>query len=110
VRTQRSANAFAFGARTGVEDGLDADRGEDLIETGGELGVAVTDDDAHSPASVLELAAEVAGRLGHPGATGVGGDTEEVHDASFHLDHEQHVITTKCHRIDGEKKSVATMA
>ena len=72
MRTQRSANAFAFGARTGVRIGLGADRGEDLVEAGGELGVPVADEEAHPPAGVLEIGAEVAGHLGHPGAVGVG--------------------------------------
>ena len=47
--------------------------------------------------------AEVAGHLGHPGAVGVGGDAEEVDDAAFDFDHEQHVVAAQQHGVDGEE-------
>ena len=52
MHTHRSANAFAFRGTHRGKDGLGADRREDLIEAGGELGVAVTNEEAHRrPAS-----------------------------------------------------------
>jgi hypothetical protein len=47
-----------------------------------------TDEEPHPPSGVFELGTEVAGDLGDPRAAGVGGDAEEVHDASLDLDHE----------------------
>jgi hypothetical protein len=41
--------------------------------------------------------------LGHPGAVGVGGDAEEVHDALFKLDHEEHVVAAEEDGVDGEE-------
>src|SRR5450759_5431510 len=56
-------------------DALDTDRGEHLVEAGGELGVAVADEEAEWPSGLLEVGGEVAGHLGHPGGVRVGGDT-----------------------------------
>jgi hypothetical protein len=89
-------------------DGLDTDRGEYLVEAGGELGVPVADEEAEWPFGLLEVGGEVAGHLGHPGGVRVGGDSEDVHGAAFHLDDEQHVVAPKVERVDVEK-SVATM-
>src|SRR5262252_62312 len=55
------------GAHRG-EDRLGADRGEDIAQAGGELGVAVADEEPHPPACVFEIGTEVACYLGHPGA------------------------------------------
>ena len=46
---------------------------------------------------------EVACHLGGPGAIRVGGHAEEVHDPAFDLDHEEHVVTTEQHGVDGEE-------
>src|SRR5215470_13209857 len=40
---------------------------------------------------------------GHPGAARVGGDAKEVHDASFDLDDEQHVVAAEEGGVDGEE-------
>ena len=85
------------------EDALGVDRGEDLVEAGGEFGIAVTDEEAHPLAGLLERGTEVAGDLGHPRAVGVGRDAEEVDDAPFHFDHEQYVVAAEQHGIDGEE-------
>ena len=45
----------------------------------GELGVAVTNEEAQPSAGIFEMRAEAAGHLGHPGAVGVGGNTQEMH-------------------------------
>jgi hypothetical protein len=63
-----SANAFAFGERTGVRMVSITDRGEDLVEAAREFGISVADEEPHSPARCLEVGNQVAGDLGHPGA------------------------------------------
>jgi len=91
------------GRANGSPDGLDADGGEHGVEAGGELGVAVAYEEPEAPTGLLELGAEVAGDLGDPGAPGVGGDAEQVHDAPFDLDHEKHVVATEEDGVDGEE-------
>ena len=62
----------AFGERVRLrgahrgEDGLGADRGEDVVEAGGELGVAVADEEPHPPAGVFEIGSRSCGRPGSP--------------------------------------------
>ena len=63
--------------------GPGADRGEDLIEGAGELSVAIADKETQMSAVVLKIASKVAGDLGHPGAAGVGGGTEQMDDTSL---------------------------
>jgi hypothetical protein len=67
--TKRSAIALARGARTGACD-ADVGGGEDGVERGAELGVAVPDEEPESSAGVLEVHEQVAGLLGQPGAGG----------------------------------------
>jgi len=87
----------------GGEDGLGVDRGEHVVEASGELAVAVSDEEAHPPAGFLELDTQVACHLGHPQAVRVRGDAEEVDDAAFHFDHEEHVVATEEDGVDGEE-------
>src|ERR1035441_8699681 len=61
-------------------DGLDADRGEHRVRTGGELGVPVADEEPESPTCLFDIRDEVAGDLGNPWAIRVGGRTEDVDD------------------------------
>jgi len=99
----------AFGERVrvrgahGGEDGFGAHRGEDVVEAGSELGIPVADEEPHPPVGLLELGTEVACHLGHPGAVRVGGHTEEMHDAAFHFDDEQHVVVAEQHGVNGEE-------
>ena len=87
----------AFGDRVGPRcphrclDDPDVDGGEDGVERGGELGVAVADEEPEAAAGVVEVHEQVAGLLGEPGAGGVGGDAEDVHAAGGVLDDEERV-------------------
>jgi hypothetical protein len=102
VRTNRSAYAFARGERIGA-DGLDTDRGEHLVEGGGELGVPVADEESESPAGILQVRGEIAGHLCNPWAVRVGGGSEDVHDPALHFDDDQHVVAPKEDRVDVEE-------
>ena len=65
--------------------------GEDGVEGGGELGVAIADKEPEAAAGVVEIHDEVAGLLGQPGAGRVGGDPEDVYPAGSVLDDEERV-------------------
>src|ERR1035441_5370968 len=84
-------------------DGLDTDRGEHLVEAGGELGVAVADEESEVPTGILQVRGEIAGHLGGPWAVRVGGGSEDVHDAALDLDDEQHVVVPQEDRVDVEE-------
>jgi hypothetical protein len=87
----------AFGDRVGPRcphrslDDPDVDGGEDRVEGGGELGVAVADQEPEASTGVVEVHAEVAGLLGQPGAGGVGGDAEDVYAAGGVLEDEEDI-------------------
>ena len=66
---------------------MDTDRGQHGVEAGGELGVAIADEEPEAAPRVFEVGGEVAGDLNHPVTVGVGGDAEQVHDAPLDLDH-----------------------
>src|ERR1035437_3125238 len=76
-------------------DALDADRGEHLVEAGGELGVAVADEEPEAPAGIVHVRGEVPGYLGHPGTVRVGSGPENMHNAALDLDDEQDVVAMK---------------
>ena len=103
VLTQRSANAFALGERTGV---LIASMPIEA-KTPSKLAVNLVSRsrmrNRNAPARLLEVARQVAGDLGHPRPVGVGGDAEEVDDASVEFDHEQDVVAPQQHGVDGEE-------
>jgi len=84
-------------------DGLDTDRGEHLVEAGGELGVAVADEESEHPTGILQVRGEIAGHLCDPWAVRVGGGSEDVHDAALHFDDEQHVVAPQEDRVDVEE-------
>jgi hypothetical protein len=75
----------------GCLDDADVDGGEHGVEGGGELGVAVPDEEPEPPAGVVEVHEQVAGLLGQAGAGRVGGDAEDVRTACGVLDDEQDV-------------------
>jgi hypothetical protein len=70
------------------------------IEGGGELAVAVADQELKTFGVVAELHEQVAGLLGGPGPGGVGGDPGDVHPAGAVLDHDEHVETAKEDGVD----------
>jgi hypothetical protein len=87
----------AFGDRVDARclhrrfDDLDVVGGEDGVEGGVELGVAVADKEPESSTGVLEVHEQVAGLLGEPGCRGVRGGAEDVHAAGGVLDDEEDV-------------------
>ena len=87
----------AFGDRVGpwclhrCLDDADVGGGEDGVERGGELGVAVADEEPEATAGVVEVHEQVAGLLGQPGAGRVRGDAEDVYAAGGVLDDEERV-------------------
>jgi len=62
-------------------DDLDAGRGEDGIEGGGELAVAVADEEPEVLVGVVEVHQQVAGLLGEPRWGRMCGDAEDVDSA-----------------------------
>src|SRR5665647_1979322 len=99
--------SFGVRVRTGRSDwradGLDTDRGEHLVEAGGELGVAVADEESEHPTGILQVRGEIAGHLCDPWAVRVGGGSEDMHDAALHFDDEQHVVAPQKDRVDVEE-------
>ena len=98
--TKRSAIALARGARTGVFDDADADRGEHGVERGGELGVAVPEEEPEPPAGGVEVHEQVAGQLGQPSAGRLGGDAQDVHAAARVLDDKERIHPAQGDRVE----------
>ena len=67
-------------------DDSDVDGGEDGIEAGSELAVAVADQEPEASVGVVEVHEQVAGELGQPGSRGVGGDAKNAHPTGGVLD------------------------
>ena len=84
-------------------DDLDAAAGEDGVERGGELGVAIPDEEPVPPAGVVEVHGQVTGQLGQPRSGGVGGDSEDVDAAGGVLDDEERVQPLQCDGVDMEQ-------
>src|SRR5664279_534697 len=84
-------------------DGLDADRGEHLVEAGGGLGVPVAEEESEAPAGILQVRGEIAGHRFDPWIVRVGGGSEDVHDPALHFDDDRHVVAPKEDRVDVEE-------
>src|SRR5437868_1041295 len=87
----RGANSGGHGVGVGGAhrrlDDRDALRGEDGVEAGGELAVAVVEQVADRPGlALLQVPAELAGLLRHPGGVRVRGTPGEVDAARPELD------------------------
>src|SRR5436190_12306553 len=82
-------------------DDPDSFAAEDLLERGGELAVAVVDQESHPFERSAE--AEVARLLGHPAAGRVGRAARQVDAAAFELDEEEEVEAAERDRLDGEE-------
>src|SRR6266540_1682815 len=82
--------------------GSDALGGEDGIEGGGEVGVAVANQERELVDAVCQTDQQVAGQLGHPHPSRAGGHPEDVDPAGRQLDHQQHVPTLEQDRVDVE--------
>ncbi len=89
----------------GREDDLGADRREHGVEAGCELRISIADEETHLASGLFELRCEIESDLGHPQTVGVGGHAEQVDDAPFELDDEQHVITAEQNGVDREEVS-----
>jgi hypothetical protein len=101
VGTNRSACAFAFGARNGVRLTPDAFAAKDLVEAGDELRVAVVDREPR----VLEARRddEVARLLHDPAAARMCGAAREVNAPTLKLNEEEHVVAAQKGGLDGEE-------
>jgi len=84
-------------------DDPDVDGGEDRVEGGGELGVAVADEEPETTPGVVEIHGEVAGLLGQPGTGGMGGDTQDVYPPGGVLDDEERVQTAQGEGVEVEQ-------
>jgi hypothetical protein len=74
----------------GADDG-DVGAGEHGVEGGGELAVAIADQEPEPADAVVEVHEQVTGLLGDPGPGGVGSDPGEVHAPAVVLDHDEDV-------------------
>ena len=84
-------------------DHLDTFGDEHLVEAGGELGVAVSDQEPERPSVLGEISREVAGNLGDKRAGRMIADTEDVDYAALELDHEQHIELVETDRVHDEE-------
>src|ERR1039457_2809411 len=99
--------ALGEGVRAGrpdrSSDGPDAIGGEDLVESGSELGVAIADQELDRLGSLGEHIGQVPGLLDHPCSRWVSGDSGHVHLPGVKLDEEQDVELPQEHRVYGEE-------
>jgi hypothetical protein len=102
VPTKCSTIAFARGARRCLDD-LDVDGGEHSVEGGGELAVAVTDEEPEASVGVVEVHEQVAGLLGQPGSRRVRSDAQDVYPAGGVLDDEERVQPVQRDRVEMEQ-------
>ena len=84
-------------------DDLDVDGGEHGVEGGGELAVAVADQEPEAPVGVVEVHEQVARLLGEPCSGRVGGDAEDVYAAGGVLDDEERVEPVQGDRVEVEQ-------
>jgi hypothetical protein len=84
------------------EDGLDAVRGEDLVEAPRVLGVSVPDQVA-KPSPPWQVPREVAGRLRDPGGVGMAGHAGQMDMPRPELDEEGDVERAEPDGLDGEE-------
>jgi hypothetical protein len=99
----------AFGDRVGPRrpyrwlDDADVGSGEDGVERGGELGVAVSDEVPEATAGGVEVHEQVAGLLGQPGTGGMRGDAEDVHSPGGVLNDEERIQPAQGDGVDVEE-------
>ena len=101
VRTNRSAWAFACGARTGVGTTWMSSLRNTSSKAAAELAVSIVDQEPHPLEDTGE--AEVAGLLGDPGAGRVRRAAREVDAAAFEFDEEQDVEAAERERLNSEE-------
>jgi len=101
VRTQRSATAFARGARNGVSITRTPSERTSRVERPAELRIPIMDQEPHVLQPFIDR--EVPCLLGHPGAVRVGGHPGEVNAPRPVFDPEQHVQRPQPDSLDGEE-------
>jgi hypothetical protein len=84
-------------------DHLDPFAPEDLVEDGGVLAVAITNQETDRYRALGQRPRELAGLLDYLAAVGVGGAAGKVHASSAELDEEEHVQASEPERVDGEE-------
>ena len=105
VRTNLSANEFRPRRPVRQPQDFRAFGAEDLIESGGELAVAIAEQQLGLHGAVLELQGQVPGPLGHPLAGRTGRDAAEVDLAAGELNKKEDVEALEPGRVDGKEVS-----
>jgi hypothetical protein len=77
--------------------------GKDGVEGGGELGVAITDEELRRARLVGELHGEVASLLGHPFGNWLRGHAGDPDEARVVVDEDEHVEPPEEDRVDAEE-------
>src|SRR4051794_38782076 len=91
VPTKRSAIAFRPWRAPRRLDDPHADGGEHGVQGGGELVVAIADQESEAPVEVVEVHEQVARPLGQPRSGRVRGDAQDVYPAAGVFDDEERV-------------------
>ena len=84
-------------------DDLDVDRGEYGVEGGGELAVAVADEEPEASLSVVKVHEQFPRELGQPAVGWVRGDAEDVYAAGGVFDDEERVEPVQGDRVEVEQ-------
>jgi len=110
VETLATCSAHpALGVRVGPRgphrgaDDLDALGGEHLVEAGGELRIAITDEEPEGWTLFCQVAHQVPGDLGDPRAARVLRHAEEVDSSRAQLDHEKDVEPDEQGGVDAQE-------
>ncbi|WP_276097218.1 hypothetical protein [Streptomyces silvisoli] len=76
--------------RRGLDD-LDVVAGEDGVESGGELGIAIADEEPEAPGPLAQVHQQIPGELPYPHAGRIRGDAENVDGPGLDLHDEEDV-------------------
>jgi hypothetical protein len=103
----RAHPAFGVGVRLGRlhrrQHDISALRAEHVVEAAAELRVPIAQQKAHLTPSLLQPGQQVAGLLGGPGASWVGGHAGQVAPPGADLDEEQHIQPPQPDGVNGEE-------
>jgi hypothetical protein len=84
-------------------DDSDVDGGEDGIEAGSELAVAVADQEPEASVGVVEVHEQVARELSQPSAGGMSGHAQDVYATGGVFDDEERVELVQVDRVEVEQ-------
>src|SRR5207245_11005109 len=90
-------------ASVGCEGDPGAFAAEHLIELVDELGIPIMDGEPDWSLQLVQLPGQVSGLLRDPGGVGKGGAVGVENAAAADLQEDEHVESTKEHRVDGEE-------